>query len=265
MEELTERQLREIEYHKQRAVRVRQVGTPVSYKVLDRPERRWWNHHWADYAVLCGLQVPGKCILIPGCGDGADAILLNKLGAQVHAFDLSPDMLDVARERADREEASVEFRQMAAEQLSYADNTFDVIFARDILHHCDLARCLPEFLRVLKPGGVFLIDELYTHRALQRLRESRFGLWLRSKLWNTIYPEGDEYISEDERKLTECDLAAVKSVLTDVTCRYFGMFVWRFMGHQDTAAKIDRIVLKMLGPAGSLFAGRFILTGTARK
>lgn len=211
------------------------------------------------------MRIAGKSVLVPGCGDGADAIRISKLGASVQAFDLSPDMLAVAQERAAEEQVRVDFRQMAAEQVQYPRDSFDVVFARDVLHHCDLSRCLPEFLRVLKPGGVFLIDELYTHRRLQRLRESRFGWWLWSKLVPVIYPTNGTYITEDERKLSDHDLATIRNLLTGVRCLYFNMVVNRFLPNWGVAVKLDRLALKLLGPAASLFAGRFIMVGFAPK
>jgi ubiquinone/menaquinone biosynthesis C-methylase UbiE len=267
MNQLTQRQIREIDYHRERAALVQKFRKPITYEILQRPHRRWWNHHWSVYAILLKLGVSGKSVLIPGCGEGHDAIRLGKLGADVHAFDISPDMLSVARNRAGEEGVQVDFREMAAEQLKYGDDTFDVVFARDVLHHCDLARCLPEFRRVVKPGGFFVFDELYTHHLLQGLRESAFGCWLRSKIVGLIYPYAtiDVYVTEDERKLTDYDLRAIKNVLATGRCRYFSMIVDRFLPSWNSAARLDRIALKLAGPAGSLLGGRFVIAGQVRK
>jgi len=267
MNQFTERQNREIDYHRERAALVQKFKRPIAYEILQSPDRRWWNHHWAAYATLLKLGIARKSVLIPGCGEGHDAIRLSKLDADVHAFDISPDMLSVAQDRADEEGVHVDFRRMAAEQLQYPSDRFDVVFARDVLHHCDLTRCLPEFLRVVKPGGIFVFDELYTHHLLQQLRESSFGCWLRSKIVGLIYPYAtiDVYVTEDERKLSDYDLTAIRNLLGNARCRYFSMIVDRFLPSWNFAAKLDRIALKLLGPAGSLLGGRFILTGQVRK
>jgi ubiquinone/menaquinone biosynthesis C-methylase UbiE len=263
MNDLTDRQNREIDYHRQRATLVGQLREPITYDILDRPHRRWWNHHWAAYATLLKIGIEGKSILVPGCGEGGDAIRFRRLGAKVYAFDISPDMLEVARKRAEEEQVQVDFRQMPAEQLGYPDRYFDVVFARDVLHHCDLSRCLPELLRVLEPGGVFLIDELYTHHRLQYVRESRLGWWLWARFLPVIYPTGHIYTTQDERKLSDYDLAAIRSLLTGVRCRYYNMVVNRFLPSWKVAERLDRLALKLLGPAGFLFAGRLILVGFA--
>lgn len=266
-ENFTERQTREILYHSERAALLRKLPRAISYDVLKNPRSRWWNHYWTMYSLLQKLDLRGKSALVPGCGDGFDAMRLSKAGAKVHAFDISPDMLRLAEERAAQEGTPIEFRHMSCEHLSYRDNTFDLLFVHDVLHHCDLTKCLPEFVRVAKPGAYIIIDELYTHRALQRVRESRFGRWLQPKIVPYIYPfvNKDTYTTQDERKLSDADLFAIRKAATDARCSYFDMVVGRFVPSWEFAAKLDRIFLRLLGPAGYLLAGRFIIFGVIRK
>jgi hypothetical protein len=82
-----------------------------------------------------------------------------------------------------------------------------------------------------------------------------------------IYPYAtiDVYVTEDERKLTDYDLTAIKNVLANSRCRYFSMVVDRFLPSWDFAAQLDRIALKLIGPARSLLGGRFIAGGRVRK
>ncbi len=54
-------------------------------------------------------------------------------------------------ERAGDAGASVEFSLMAAEQLRYRDNSFDLLFIRDVLHHCEVQASVAELCRVAKP------------------------------------------------------------------------------------------------------------------
>jgi 2-polyprenyl-3-methyl-5-hydroxy-6-metoxy-1,4-benzoquinol methylase len=91
--------------------------------VLSNPHRRWWNHHWSAYSSLIEAGVHGNSTLAIGCGEGFEAIRLAKLGDYVQAFDLSPDMLRVAEERAEHESVQIDFREMAAETLSYRDSS----------------------------------------------------------------------------------------------------------------------------------------------
>jgi ubiquinone/menaquinone biosynthesis C-methylase UbiE len=202
---------------------------------------------------------------VPGCGAGIDAVRCAKLGAQVQAFDLSPDMLRLAEESAATEGEVVEFRCMPAEQLSYAHNTFDVIFVRDLLHHCDVRSCLSELARVAKPGAFVVIDELYTHGALQKLRDSTLGQRIYSIVRPLIYKGQTPYITEDERKINEDELDAIRATLTDLRCRFFNVIVNRFLPDWDPVEMVDCLLVQCVGPLARWLAGRLLLTGYITK
>src|SRR6185436_15660960 len=100
-----------------------------------------------------------------GCGTGAFSRLLAKSSDRVHALDLSPNMIRVARERSaqfpniDFEVADVLARELPAE-------TFDCIATIATLHHLPLASVLPKMKRALKAGGVLLILDLFQAEGL---------------------------------------------------------------------------------------------------
>lgn len=88
-------------------------------------------------------------VLEVGCGWGELAEWIARdTGAEVVATDLSPRMVDLARERvADARVADVQ-------RLPFADGEFDVVVAAWMLYHVpDLDRALAEVVRVLQPGG----------------------------------------------------------------------------------------------------------------
>lgn len=106
------------------------------------------------------FKIKPQTILDLGAGPG---ILTHGLKsaypkAQVVAFDLSTAMLQQIRYRFRR------YKQAVAgdmSQLPFADNQFDLVFANQILHWAtDLAACLKEIRRVLKPGGLLLLSTL---------------------------------------------------------------------------------------------------------
>lgn len=259
---LTARQTREIEYHSHHAAQLR--NTTASYEVLSRQKIKWWNHYWASHSALRREDIAGKRLLVPGCGEGFDAIVAAKLGAVVSAFDISPDMLAVARARAFEADVEIELLPMAAENLSYPDGTFDVIYIRDVLHHCDIVESMRSFQRVARPDAFLVMDELYTHSMLQRIRNSGFGRWLYPKVRPVIYGKQAEiYITEDERKLNEWDLDCIIEALFDVRCQFFNAVVNRFLPPWDAAEMMDRVLMHAL--PGRCVAGRFVLTGRVRK
>lgn len=97
----------------------------------------------------------GKEVLEYGCGLGLLSTLLARSGANVSTFDLSPSSIATARLRAEVNGVAdgIEFSVAPGERLPYADDTFDVIFGKAILHHLDVEQGWGELHRVLKPGG----------------------------------------------------------------------------------------------------------------
>lgn len=267
--ELTRRQKNELEYHREHARENAAIlNQPFSWDVLDHPSRRWWNPYWQMYAYLSGLDLKGKRVLVVGCGFGEDALRLAKLGADVYAFDLSPDSLTIAKTLAEREGLAIWFEEMPAETMKYESDFFDFILARDILHHVDIPRAMKEILRVAKPGALFIANEIYSHSFTDRIRHSALvEKILYPQLQRFIYGGGKPYITEDERKLTELDIQAIKMPLQDTQLeKYFNFLVTRILPDRYTAlAKVDRMLLIMLKPLGRLLAGRILFSGHISK
>ncbi len=266
---LTERQQRELDYHREHAKLHRKVlDAAVSWDVLTKPERRWWNGYWAMFAHLLSHDLAGKTVLVIGCGFGDDALRLAKAGARVSAFDLSPESLEIARALADREGLQIEFEQMPAERMRYADSTFDLAVARDILHHVDIRQTMGEIVRVVKPGGVFVVNEIYSHSLTDLIRHSKFiEHTLYPKMRRYIYGDGKPYITEDERKLTERDVDSITASLQPVRFRkYFNFLVTRIVPDRfEGLSKLDRCLLAVAGPLGRVLAGRVLFSAKVAK
>ena len=93
-------------------------------------------------------------VLDVAAGTGNASIPAAKAGAQVTASDLTPDLLDAGRVRAESEGLTLEWVQADAEQLPFADESFDVVIssigAMFAPHHQDTA---DELVRVCRPAG----------------------------------------------------------------------------------------------------------------
>ena len=107
---------------------------------------------------LIAEQLPWKHplrILDAGCGPGFFSILMARRGHEITGGDYSEAMIECARENVENHspEASAYFSQMDAQNLTFEDDTFDVVLSRNLtwnLEHPD--RAYAEWLRVLRPG-----------------------------------------------------------------------------------------------------------------
>jgi len=76
-------------------------------------------------------------------------------------IDILEDELEKAREQL--KDAPVIFKVMNAEMMTFQDNQFDTVCASYSIHHLEnIETVLSEMYRVLKPGGNFIIQELYS-------------------------------------------------------------------------------------------------------
>jgi len=98
-------------------------------------------------------DVNGKRVLEYGCGPGSRAFTLAEKGAIVDAIDISEVAIALAIKEADKHCVKINFSVMNAEDLTFDDETFDLVCGSGILHHLDVDDCYKELNRVLKPGG----------------------------------------------------------------------------------------------------------------
>ena len=267
---LSTRQRNELEYHRGHAalhVGRRDEPIPVEIATLDR--RRWWNAFWHLYTIARTRDWRGKRVLVPGCGFGEDAARFAKLGAEVHAFDLSPEIIELAKARCEKfGYQGIHFGIMPCEKLGYPDSFFDAVFFCDMLHHVDIPDAIAEARRVLKPGGEIIGMELYTHSAIDRIFRNNplVAKLLYPLMKRYIYGTENTYITEDEHKIDDRELDFIRNSMTGVELTYFYIAVGRILPTRwDIACKIDRIVTRAFGGVGRWMAGRVLFTGTIVK
>ena len=108
-------------------------------------------------------------VLDAGCGTGNySKAMLNYVG-QIEAVDLNPGMLEVASQKLSGSEAEgkISFYSARIDELPFEDAHFDGVMINQVLHHLpdEAAKDFPahrrvfaEFARVLKPGGVLVVN-----------------------------------------------------------------------------------------------------------
>ena len=101
----------------------------------------------------CGIT-PGTRVLDVAAGTGNAAIPAAERGASVTASDLTPELLDSGRRRAEVAGLELEWTEADAERLPFEDGSYDTVMsAIGVMfapHHQDAA---DELVRVCRPGG----------------------------------------------------------------------------------------------------------------
>ncbi len=126
-------------------------------------QRQGWKHFAplealttpaaARLVKFAGVR-PGQDLLDVGCGTGVAAITAARTGARVCGVDLTPELLERARENSRIPNLEIDFREGDAEALPFDDASFDVVLSQ--FGHMFAPRpnvAISEMLRVLRPGG----------------------------------------------------------------------------------------------------------------
>ena len=124
------------------------------------------SHTWRtaenSAAYLLGALRPGLDLLDVGCGPGTITVDLARRVApgRTVGVDRAADVLAQAKAHAAEQCVAVELRTADVYALDFADASFDVVHAHQVLQHLtDPVRALREMRRVLRPGGVVAVRD----------------------------------------------------------------------------------------------------------
>jgi SAM-dependent methyltransferase len=149
------------------------------------------SHRWRTAENSAGYLLPhlssGATVLDAGCGPGtitADLATMVTPG-RVTALEVTGPALDLARAEIGRRGlTNVDFAVGDVHTLDFADDTFDVVHAHQVLQHVgDPVAALREFRRVTRPGGVIAV------------RDSDYAAFT----WFPALPELDEWLALYQR------------------------------------------------------------------
>ena len=99
-------------------------------------------------------------ILDDGAGAGFFSMLLASLGHNVTSIDYSEKMVAYIKENMEKRGFKANAMQMDAQDLKFEDASFDAVVQRNVMWNLDSPqKAYAQIYRVLKPGGIFMIDD----------------------------------------------------------------------------------------------------------
>ena len=133
-------------------------GLPARYDALEELLSFGQNRRWRTAIVDAVAQARPRTVLDVATGTAGVALMLaRRTGAEVTGVDLTEEMLRRGRDRvlaADEVRGRVRLAAARAEQLPFADETFDALTFTYLLRYvADPAATLRELARVVRPGG----------------------------------------------------------------------------------------------------------------
>ena len=111
----------------------------------------------------------GRDVCVLGSGDNLAVFAFAGMGARVTSVDISAEPLEVARKRADELDLSIEFVEADVTDLAcLEDASFDLVYTGGhvAVWVSDLRAYYGEAVRILRTGGLFLINEYHPFRRI---------------------------------------------------------------------------------------------------
>jgi ubiquinone/menaquinone biosynthesis C-methylase UbiE len=182
-------------------------------------------------------RVPGKSVLDYGCGNGGNIERLAQMKpARVSGIDISPVAIEQARQKALQHGLKSEFSVMDAQNLTFPDETFDVVLGGAILHHLNLEKALSTIRRVLKTDGDAIFIEPLGHNPAINFYRRRTP----------------QMRTEDEHPLLVSDLQLIQQYFSHTTLRYFNLLTFAMVpirkipGAVKAAHLCDQAIFRLL-------------------
>ena len=230
---------------------------PLTVARYAQPRRPWYNKE-LRFQLLGDLR--GRRVLDVGCGEGSNAVLMARFGAEVLGIDVSPGSIALCHRRAELDGVAQRTRFTCAplDTVELPAGCFDVIWGDGVLHHLipELDTVMEKLTRWAKPGALFVFSEPVC-----------LSPWLRRLRMNLpIHTDA----TPDERPLEASEMALLHARLPGLRMRWFGMLsrLDRYVLVQrnyersppprrwlsDLLGRIDRAVLSvpMLQPLGGM-------------
>jgi SAM-dependent methyltransferase len=147
------------------------------------------REHTFKRRLLREAGIAGGRVLDLGCGTGTLSVWAKQShpGAEVVGVDGDPEILKIARKKAERSGVDVRFDRAMAYDLPYPDDSFQRVLSSLLFHHLDhdgKGNAVGEVFRVLAPGGELLVAD-WGRPSSRLMRALFFGVQLLDGFENT--------------------------------------------------------------------------------
>lgn len=136
-----------------------------------------WAGYYAKLLELYDIRPNARCIEC-ACGTGNLTIHLSKLGFRITGVDLSPDMLNIAQQKAREHGVSIPFVRMDMRKLTVQRPVDAVLATCDGPNYLTASNDLLSFFQhaytALKPDGVLAFDISTPYKLSERLGDRMF-------------------------------------------------------------------------------------------
>jgi ubiquinone/menaquinone biosynthesis C-methylase UbiE len=197
-------------------------------------------HYLASRANLAGQEV-----LEVGSGRGGGAAFIKKYHhpKKVTGLDIAINAVRLAREHYGAE--GVEFVQGSAEQLPFADESFDVVINVESSHtYGSVPKFLSEVKRVLRKGGYFLCTDIRSSRDVVAFKQAMHSCGMELMI--------EEDISEQVRRAMELEEPIKQARIRQNVPGFMREIFKQFAGVKGSKAHLNLI-------SGELVYCRFVL------
>ncbi|MDD5454146.1 MAG: class I SAM-dependent methyltransferase [Candidatus Ratteibacteria bacterium] len=161
-------------------------------------------------------------ILEVGTGKGYFAIELAKRGYSFTSVDLSAEEQEFARLNIEYFGLlkQVDFKIEDAENLSFKDKSFDVVFAINAIHHfAKPFKAIDEFIRVVKPKGKIVLSD-FSEEGFKMIDKIHASEGRKHEAGKVTLDEISDYLENKGFKVQK-----YKSKLEDIVVAFFDLYI----------------------------------------
>jgi SAM-dependent methyltransferase len=157
----------------------KEIGSKAFFEEV---EQHRYQQEYHIPKVVSFADWKGKEVLEIGCGLGTDLLQFAGSGAYVTGIDLTPRSIELTSKRFELFGAKGHFEVGDAENLGFANGTFDLIYSHGVLHHTpNTQKAVNEIYRVLRPEGKAIVMLYHKHSYnywinIRMLRATAFSL-----------------------------------------------------------------------------------------